>query len=90
MTIIRPNWRPVAELPDSDHRPGRMLITIAGVCHHSGYDFGRVVVGDARMDPDGPQGFNGEDIRRLMRMGDMDSGEVTHWAPFTIAWAGCP
>lgn len=87
---MTPDWKPVAELPDWDHRPTRQFVHVEGWRAHSGVTWRRQYAGDALIDKDGPQGYRREDIERLMRDGDMDDGEVTFWAPYAVTWPADP
>lgn len=67
-------WQPIDA---GSNQRGHQLVRIVGWREHSGIQWAREVAGDARCGV-GQQGFNQGDIDRLLRIGDMDGGKVTH------------
>ena|ERR1700687_3546877 len=81
-------WQPISERPDFMEQPGRQFIRVEGWSNHTGGNitWHRTWSGIAWIRPQGhPEemhGYRREDIRRIMKEGDMDGiDEVTHWMP---------
>jgi len=85
------DWKPVSELPEWDHQPGRQFIRLEGARFHSDMSWGRIHCGLAYIRKPGTEGemlgYRVQDIIQLCADGDMDirSAEVTHWAPATFS-----
>lgn len=61
--------------------PGRCWVHLDGSAFHSGMQWRRQVIGECRHK--GKQWHAG-DLERLMDIGDMEIGSVTHWAPIDM------
>lgn len=81
-------WQPVSERPDLDHQPCRQFVLVEGASHHSGAKWARRYWGVAYTRKPGSddemQQYRRSDIEQILKEGDMDYGEVTHWMPATV------
>lgn len=83
-----PHWRPVSQRPEIDQQPSRQFVLIDGESRHTGMRWSRKHWGIAYVRKPGSddelQQYRRSDIEQILKDGDIDCGEVTHWMPATV------
>jgi len=82
------DWKPISERPDIDQQPCRQFVLVEGASHHSGVAWERKYWGVAYTRKPGSadelQQYRRSDIEQILKEGDMEYGEVTHWMPAVV------
>lgn len=78
--ILEDKWFPVDKISDNELRPSRQFIRVEGWKEHSGASFSRSYCGDAYVSLNHHLGYREEDLKKIMKDGDLDGiDKVTHW-----------